>query len=74
MSGPDSFTAVAGSSLLTLKSEVRKFIKKLKFNLLNNNSENLPPYLKKVIPHASRQFLEWFVGFTDAEGCFFGYF
>ena len=55
---------------MTLKSEVRKFIKKLKFNILNNNSEDLPPYLKKVIPHTSRQFIEWFVGFTDGEGCF----
>jgi len=47
-----------------------KFINKSNFKLLNNNPKDLPSHLKKSIPNATRQFIEWLVGFTDAEGSF----
>jgi hypothetical protein len=56
MSGPKELTILL--SPFVIKSELAKFIKNLKFNLPNKNSKDLPPYLKKVIPHASRDFLE----------------
>ena len=40
------------------------------YKLSNNNSKDLSNNLKQIIPKASRDFIEWFVWFTDAEGCF----
>ena len=50
---------------------IKKYINLKKKRLLsNNNSKDLSNNLKQIIPKASRDFIEWFVGFTDAEGCF----
>nr|YP_008964966.1 LAGLIDADG endonuclease [Annulohypoxylon stygium]AHB33525.1 LAGLIDADG endonuclease [Annulohypoxylon stygium] len=69
MSGPRSL--INFCSPLQLKN---KAVKKLKnFFLpsrLDNKSDDLPSHLKKIIPLASKEFLEWLVGFTDAEGNF----
>ena len=72
MRDPELFTMAFVPSF-NLKKELAKCIKKSEFNMLNNDPNNLPLplHLKKVIPNASRQFIEWFVGFTDAEGCFY---
>lgn len=53
-----------------VKSEIEKFIKNFNLNLSNNNPKDLPFHIKKIIPNASIQFIEWLVGFTDAEGSF----
>ena len=41
--------------------------------LSNNNSKDLFNNFKQIGPDGkvSREFIEWFVGFTDAEGCFY---
>jgi hypothetical protein len=72
MRDPEFFTMALVPSF-NLKKELTKYIKKSEFNMLNYdpNNSSLPLQLKKVIPNASRQFIEWFVGFTDAEGCFY---
>ena len=56
------------------KNEISKYIKNFKLNLPDNNPKDLPVQLKKNMPKATRQFIEWLVGFTDAEGCFHIYF
>jgi hypothetical protein len=45
-----------------------RFLNKSKINLLID--KDLPEYIKENIPNASKEFLNWFVGFVDAEGCF----
>lgn len=69
MSGP--FLLSMSTNVEQLKNKlVEKYIKNLNTCLSNKNSEDLPSHLKKVMPNASKQFLEWWVGFTDAEGSF----
>jgi len=36
-----------------------------------DNTKDLSPRLKKIIPNASKDFINWLVGFTDAEGFFY---
>lgn len=48
---------------------VYKFLNKPCFNLAEGGKD-LPPHLKKNIPNASKDFLNWLAGFTDAEGLF----
>lgn len=55
------------------KSEVSKFISNLNFKLPDNNPKDLPIHLKKNMPSATREFIQWLVGFTDAEGSFYIY-
>ena len=55
------------------KNDISKFIKNFKLNLPDNNPKDLPDHLKKKMPKATSQFIEWLVGFTDAEGCFYIY-
>lgn len=68
MSGPFSLMS---TNVEKLKNKlVKKYIKNLKLYIPNDNSEDIPYHLKKIMPNASKQFLEWLVGFTDAEGSF----
>jgi len=55
------------------KSEISKFISNLNLKLPENNPKDLPIHLKKDMPNATREFLQWLVGFTDAEGFFYIY-
>ena len=53
-----------------LKELKDNIIEKYLNNLLLKSSENnLDSLLKNKLP-SSKEFIEWFVGFTDAEGCF----
>lgn len=69
---------MSGTFLLSMSTNVKqlknklveKYVKNFKLCLPNNKSEGIPSHLKKVMPNASKQFLEWLVGFTDAEGSF----
>jgi|SRR6186713_226587 len=47
---------------------VAKFLSNNKLNLSDNRDKSLPPI--ENIPNASSQFLNWLVGFVDAEGSF----
>ncbi len=70
MRGPDYL--VAFCTPLQLKNNlVEKLRENFLFPLSNNISTDLPVHLKKILPSASKEFLEWLVGFTDAEGSFF---
>lgn len=55
------------------KSDISQFIKNYKLNLPNSEPKCLPIHLKKNMPNANRQFIQWLVGFTDAEGFFYIY-
>jgi hypothetical protein len=59
MRDPEFFTMALVPSF-NLKKELTKYIKKSEFNMLNYdpNNSSLPLQLKKVIPNASRQFIE----------------
>ena len=70
MSGPDFILPALVFWSLSIKSELGKFLNDFKLNSPNNNSKDLPLHIKKNIPNASRQFIEWLVGFTDSEGSF----
>lgn len=50
---------------------VEKYLNNLLWNYLvpEGNENKLGSSLKNKLP-SSREFIEWFVGFTDAEGCF----
>lgn len=61
------------SFLFVLNKLIKKLVgrtaeKYINYKLPNNNPIDLSKSSK--IPKDSKQFLEWFVGFTDAEGCF----
>jgi hypothetical protein len=57
MSGP--FLLSMSTNVEQLKNKlVEKYIKNLNTCLPNKNSEDLPSHLKKVMPNASKQFLE----------------
>ena len=57
------------SFLFVLNKLIKKLVEKyINCKLPNNNPIDLSKSSK--IPKDSKQFLEWFVGFTDAEGCF----
>ena len=49
-------------------SQSGNFLNKSNFNLLID--KDLPLHIKENIPNASKEFINWFVGFADAEGCF----
>lgn len=49
---------------------IANFFKKTNINLPNNSYEDLPPAPIKSVPNASSEFINWFVGFVDAEGHF----
>lgn len=55
--------------VLTVIPLISKFLNKSKLNLVENGKD-LSPTLKKTIPNASKEFINWLVGFTDAEGSF----
>ena len=65
MSGPDCLSLPSFSYMgLTLtankssgKSVIEKFLK-INLNLPNNNRNDLPSHIKKIIPKASRQFID----------------
>lgn len=58
--------------LFVLTNLKNKLVEKyLEYKFSKNNSKELSKNLKQIVPKASRQFIEWFVGFTDAEGCFY---
>lgn len=70
MRGPDYL--VAFCTPLQLKNNlVEKLRENFRLSLSNNISSDLPVHLKKILPSASKEFLEWLVGFTDAEGTFY---
>ena len=46
---------------------IEKYLKNLQLKDSENNF-NFP--LKNKLPPSTKEFIEWFVGFTDAEGCF----
>jgi len=82
MSGPNSLfsmTLFSNKDLATKtkeifgKSEISKFISNLNVKLPDNNTKDLPNHLKKNMPSATREFIQWLVGFTDAEGTFYIY-
>ena len=54
-----------------LKQLKDNIIEKYLNNLLLKSSINNQDYpLKNQLPPTQKEFIEWFVGFTDAEGCF----
>lgn len=55
------------------KSEISQFISNLNLKLPNNNPKDLPIHLKEIMPSATKEFIQWLVGFTDAEGFFYIY-
>jgi len=57
--------------LFALEQLKNKLVEKnINNHLSTNNSKELSNSLKQTLPKASRQFIEWFVCFTNAEGCF----
>lgn len=70
MRGPEFLVAFC-TPVVQLKNNL---VEKLRENFLlclpNNKYTDLPPHLKIILPSANREFIEWFVGFTDAEGTF----
>jgi hypothetical protein len=65
---------IFGSFLLILISLKDKLVDSyIDSKLSNNNSKDLFNNFKQIGPDGkvSREFIEWFVGFTDAEGCFY---
>jgi len=46
------------------------FLKNNKLINFSDNAKDLPPHIINLVPNASKEFLHWFVGFVDAEGCF----
>lgn len=70
---------MSGPGLLVINNTTQlknKLVEKLQDNFrlsslgLNNKSTDLSADLKKILPSPSKDFLEWLVGFTDAEGTF----
>jgi hypothetical protein len=55
MSGPVLYSPI---SVLHINRGLAEYIKNLKLYLPNNNSQDLPPNLKKILPNVSKQFLE----------------
>ena len=63
-------TALLGKVKLLKDGLLKKYNDKINSFKPEKNSNSLPPYLQKIVPKASKEFLQWFVGFTDAEGTF----
>jgi hypothetical protein len=60
-----------GSDMLTNFALGFNFLNNTKLiNLSENSAKSLPTHNIKSLPDATKQFLQWFVGFVDAEGCF----
>ena len=69
MRGPETF--VAFCTPIQLKNNiVEKLRENFRLSLPNNIHTDLPCHLKNILPSVSKEFLEWLVGFTDAEGTF----
>lgn len=70
MRGPEPLICF-DSTPITLKNKlVEKLQKFFKLSILNNEPYDISSHLKKTLPLASKDFLQWLVGFTDAEGNF----
>lgn len=63
-------TILLGKVKLLKDGLLKKYNDKINSFKPENNSNSPPPYLQKIVPKASKEFLQWFVGFTDAEGTF----
>lgn len=71
MSVPKNCNSILQGKVKLLKDGLlKKYNYKINSFKSENNPNNLPPYLQKVVPKASKEFLQWFAGFTDAEGTF----
>ena len=71
MRGSENCDFVLSSTLKSLKDELlKKHNDKINSLKPQNNSNNLPLHLQKIVPKASKEFLQWFVGFADAESTF----
>lgn len=75
MRGPEFLIAIYTPLVLknSLVEKIRQyFLFTTEWPLTSNNLlKDLPVKLKKILPSTTnREFLEWLVGFTDAEGCF----
>ena len=71
MRGPINFDFILLSKLESFKDELlKKHNDKIDSLKPQNSSKDLPPYLQKIVPKATKEFLQWFVGFSDAESTF----
>jgi hypothetical protein len=59
-----------GPIILFVPAVITNFLKKPKLINLSDNAKDLPPHLINLLPNASKEFIHWFIGFVDAEGCF----
>ena len=56
--------------ILTTPAIITNFLNKSKLSNIPDNAKDLPRHIIKLLPNASKEFIHWFIGFVDGEGCF----